>query len=154
MFEWLKKESADFVCLQEVRAQLDDIQGEAFWPNNYHCYHHVAVRKGYSGVAIFTKLKPNNVIEGLGCKEFDAEGRYIECVFENFNIASIYFPSGTTGTIRQDLKYRFLDQFSNLLKERIKNKKPYIFCGDVNIVHKEIDIKNWKANQKNSGCLP
>jgi len=105
-------------------------------------------------VAIFTKLKPNNVIEGLGCKEFDAEGRYIECVFENFNIASIYFPSGTTGTIRQDLKYRFLDQFSNLLKERIKNKKPYIFCGDVNIVHKEIDIKNWKANQKNSGCLP
>ena len=154
MFEWLKKESADFVCLQEVRAQLDDIKSEAFWPSNYHCYHHVAMRKGYSGVAIFTKLKPNNVIEGLGCKEFDAEGRYIECVFENFNIASIYFPSGTTGTIRQDLKYRFLDQFSNLLKERIKNKTPYIFCGDINIVHKEIDIKNWKANQKNSGCLP
>jgi exodeoxyribonuclease-3 len=154
LFEWLKKESADFVCLQEVRAQLDDIKSEAFWPSNYHCFHYVAMRKGYSGVAIFTKLKPNNVIEGLGCKEFDAEGRYIECVFENFNIASIYFPSGTTGTIRQDLKYRFLDQFSDLLKERIKNETPYIFCGDVNIVHKEIDIKNWKANQKNSGCLP
>ena len=142
MFEWLKKESADFVCLQEVRAQLDDIQGEAFWPNNYHCYHHVAVRKGYSGVAIFTKLKPNNVIEGLGCKEFDAEGRYIECEFDDFSLASAYFPSGSSGDQRQEAKYRFLDLFKDKLEAVNLQNKGYLFCGDVNIVHQEIDITN------------
>ena len=154
MFEWLKKESADFVCLQEVRAQLDDIQGEAFWPNNYHCYHHVAMKKGYSGVAIFTKLKPNNVIEGLGCKEFDAEGRYIECEFDDFSLASAYFPSGSSGDQRQEAKYRFLDLFKDKLEAVNLQNKGYLFCGDVNIVHQEIDITNWRANQKNSGCLP
>ena len=154
MFEWLKKESADFVCLQEVRAQLDDIQGEAFWPNNYHCYHHVAMKKGYSGVAIFTKLKPNNVIEGLGCKEFDAEGRYIECEFDDFSLAAAYCPSGSSGEQRQEAKYRFLDLFKDKLEAVNLQNKGYLFCGDVNIVHQEIDITNWRANQKNSGCLP
>ncbi|MBC8226679.1 MAG: exodeoxyribonuclease III [Gammaproteobacteria bacterium] len=154
LFDWLKKEDPDLICLQEVRAQIEDIKDTIYWPENYHCFHHTAEKKGYSGVAIFSKKQPNKVTEGLGVKEFDNEGRYIECSFDNFSIASVYFPSGTTGTIRQDLKYRFLDQFSDLLKETIKNKKPYIFCGDVNIVHKEVDIKNWKANQKNSGCLP
>ena len=154
MFEWLKKENADFVCLQEVRAQLDDIKSEIFWPNNYHCYHHVAIKKGYSGVAIFTKLKPNNVIEGLGQEEFDAEGRYIECEFDDFSLASAYFPSGSSGDQRQELKYRFLDTFEDKIKAQNLNNKEYLFCGDINIVHQEIDITNWKANQKNSGCLP
>ena len=154
MFEWLKKENADFVCLQEVRAQLDDIKSEIFWPNNYHCYHHVAIKKGYSGVAIFTKLKPNNVIEGLGQEEFDAEGRYIECEFDDFSLASAYFPSGSSGDQRQELKYRFLDTFKDKIKAQNLNNKGYLFCGDINIVHQEIDITNWKANQKNSGCLP
>ena len=154
MFEWLKKENADFVCLQEVRAQLDDIKSEIFWPNNYHCYHNVAIKKGYSGVAIFTKLKPNNVIEGLGQEEFDAEGRYIECEFDDFSLASAYFPSGSSGDQRQELKYRFLDTFEDKIKAQNLNNKGYLFCGDINIVHQEIDITNWKANQKNSGCLP
>ena len=114
----------------------------------------MAIKKGYSGVAIFTKLKPNNVIEGLGYEEFDAEGRYIECEFDDFSLASVYFPSGSSGDQRQELKYRFLDSFKNKIKEQNLNNKGYLFCGDVNIVHQEIDITNWKANQKNSGCLP
>ncbi len=154
MFEWLKKENADFVCLQEVRAQLDDIKSEVFWPDNYYCYHYVAIKKGYSGVAIFTKSKPNNIIEGLGCKEFDDEGRYIECEFDDFSLASVYFPSGSSGDQRQEVKYRFLDSFKNKLKAHNFKNKGYLFCGDINIVHKEIDIANWRANQKNSGCLP
>ena len=79
---------------------MDDIKSEIFWPSNYHCYHHVAIKKGYSGVAIFTKQKPNNVIEGLGQEEFDAEGRYIECEFDDFSLASVYFPSGSSGEQR------------------------------------------------------
>tara|TARA_B100000959_G_scaffold285273_1_gene359503 strand:+ start:5289 stop:5999 length:711 start_codon:yes stop_codon:yes gene_type:complete len=154
LFEWLKKENADFVCLQEVRAQLDDIKSEVFWPDNYYCYHYVAIKKGYSGVAIFTKSKPNNIIEGLGCKEFDDEGRYIECEFDDFSLASVYFPSGSSGDQRQEVKYRFLDSFKNKLKAHNFKNKGYLFCGDINIVHKEIDIANWRANQKNSGCLP
>ena len=114
----------------------------------------MAIKKGYSGVAIFTKQKPNNVIEGLGQEEFDAEGRYIECEFDGFSLASVYFPSGSSGDQRQELKYRFLDTFKDKIKAQNLNNKGYLFCGDINIVHQEIDITNWKANQKNSGCLP
>ena len=90
----------------------------------------------------------------MGSKEFDQEGRYIECTYQNFKIASAYFPSGSSGDIRQEAKYRFLEFFEKKITEYNKSKTAFIFCGDINIVHKEIDIKNWKSNQKNSGCLP
>ena len=90
----------------------------------------------------------------MGIEEFDKEGRYIECEFKDFNIASAYFPSGSSGDVRQEAKYRFLDSFEKKLLECNQNETPFLFCGDINIVHKEIDIKNWKSNQKNSGCLP
>jgi len=154
LFGWLNDQDADIVCLQEVRAQVDDIQGDEYWPENYHCFHTQAVKKGYSGVAIFTKKEPESLSHKLGIEEFDQEGRYIECGYKDFNIASAYFPSGSSGDVRQEAKYRFLDFFEKKLLECNQNEMPFLFCGDINIVHKEIDIKNWKSNQKNSGCLP
>ena len=154
LFNWLSEENADIVCLQEVRAQLDDIQGDEYWPNGYHCFHNQAVKKGYSGVAIFTKEKPESLIDTMESEEFDQEGRYIECSLKEFKIASVYFPSGSSGDIRQEAKYRFLDFFEKKIARYNQSKTAFIFCGDINIVHKEIDIKNWKSNQKNSGCLP
>ena len=154
LFDWLNDQDADIVCLQEVRAQLEDIQGDEYWPKKYHCYHNQAVKKGYSGVAIFTKEEPVILIDSLGSEEFDQEGRYIECSYKDFKIASAYFPSGSSGDARQQAKYRFLDFFENKLAECNDSKSAFMFCGDINIVHKEIDIKNWKSNQKNSGCLP
>lgn len=150
----MQKEDADLVCLQEVRAQVQDIESQKFWPEPYFCFYFPAKKKGYSGVAIFSKFKPKQVIEGFNSKEFDCEGRYLELVFNNFSIASVYFPSGSSGEVRQDAKYRFLAEFEIKLRTMQKFQKPFIFCGDVNIVHKEIDIRNWRANQKNSGCLP
>ena len=154
LFNWLSEENADIVCLQEVRAQLDDIQGDEYWPNGYHCFHNQAAKKGYSGVAIFTKEKPESLIDTMESEEFDQEGRYIECSLKEFKIASAYFPSGSSGDIRQEAKYRFLDFFEKKIAQYNQSKTAFIFCGDINIVHKEIDIKNWKSNQKNSGCLP
>ncbi|HJL80350.1 MAG TPA: exodeoxyribonuclease III [Gammaproteobacteria bacterium] len=154
VFSWLNDQDADIVCLQEVRAQVEDIPGEEYWPENYHCFHKQAVKKGYSGVAIFTKKEPETVSDSLGAEEFDQEGRYIECTYQDLIIASAYFPSGSSGDARQEAKYRFLDFFEKKLVEYNKKKTAFVFCGDINIVHKEIDIKNWKSNQKNSGCLP
>ena len=133
---------------------MQDIESQKFWPKPYFCFYFPAEKKGYSGVGILSKHKPKNVIQGLNSKEFDCEGRYLELIFNNFSIASVYFPSGSSGQARQDAKYRFLDEFEIKLKAIQKSQRSFIFCGDVNIVHKEIDIKNWKANQKNSGCLP
>jgi len=154
LFKWLEKENPDFICLQEVRAQIEDMKLDDFWPDDYHCYHHVAQKKGYSGVALFSKRKPSKITQGLGSAEFDAEGRYIECDFKDFVLASVYFPSGSSGDPRQKVKYRFLDIFKTKIDAMKKKKTGYLFCGDINIVHKERDITNWKANQKNSGCLP
>ena len=111
IFDWLNDQNADIVCLQEVRAQLEDIQGDEYWPKKYHCYHKQAVKKGYSGVAIFTKEEPVILIDSLGSEEFDQEGRYIECSYKDFKIASAYFPSGSSGDARKQAKYRFLDFF-------------------------------------------
>ena len=108
-------------------------------------------KKGYSGVAIYSKIEPKNVITGLGWQCADDEGRYIQYDFEDFSVASIYMPSGTSGEHRQSEKYDFMDKYLKILKKIIKDKKTYIICGDWNIAHKKIDIKNWRGNQKNSG---
>ncbi|MEJ2181172.1 MAG: exodeoxyribonuclease III [Gammaproteobacteria bacterium] len=155
-FEWLKKQKADVVCVQEIKAQAHQLDAEIFYPKNYHSYYYEAEKKGYSGVGIYCREKPDNVVIGLGegWEDMDAEGRYIQADFGSLSVASIYLPSGSSSDERQQVKYSFMDRFTDTLKSMKRKRRDYILCGDWNIVHKEIDIKNWKSNQKNSGCLP
>jgi exodeoxyribonuclease-3 len=153
-FTWLAKQDADVVCLQETRAQLAHLPDEIFRPKGYHCYFHDAEKKGYSGVGIYAKQKPDQVITGLGWPIADQEGRYIQADFGNLSVASIYLPSGTSGEERQGHKYAFMDQYLPRLKAIKAGSRDFIICGDWNIAHKNMDLKNWRSNQKNSGFLP
>ncbi len=142
------------VCIQETKAQFQQLTDECFSPAGYHCYYEDAVKKGYSGVAIYSRQKPKKVIRGLGIQEFDDEGRYLEVQLDGLAVVSLYLPSGSSGDLRQDFKYRFLDQFVPHLQKLKRRRSEVILCGDWNIAHKKIDIKNWRGNQKNSGFLP
>lgn len=153
-FNWLDKQAADVICLQEVRACLENIQDEIYWPPNYHIEYLPAQKKGYSGVAIYSKEKPDEIIRSFGHPLADAEGRYLCARFKNVNIASLYLPSGTSGEERQEIKYDMMSAFEQYLQACHKEGGQYIFCGDWNIAHTKEDIKNWKSNQKNSGFLP
>ena len=154
-FEWFATQDIDFLCVQETKAQREQLEGDpTFFPEGYSVEYVDAVKKGYSGVAIYARKKPLKVVKGLGFDVCDTEGRYLRFDYADFSVASLYLPSGTTGDIRQTVKYEFLDHFQTHLDELKAREKPCIICGDYNIVHKEIDIKNWRANQKNSGCLP
>jgi exodeoxyribonuclease-3 len=153
-FEWMLKQNADVVCVQEVRAQHIELQHQLFNPEGYYSYFHCAEKKGYSGVGIYSKQKPLEVITGLGWPEADQEGRYVEAHFADFCIASIYLPSGTSGELRQAVKFDFLKRYADYLKIMISKAKETIICGDFNIAHRQIDLKNWRGNQKNSGFLP
>ncbi len=154
---WLTTAKPDCICVQEVKAQAPDVadrfESLARLKGNFH----FAEKKGYSGVAVYTRLEPTEVIVGFDSHEFDPEGRYVELRFDTparrISIISAYFPSGSSGEERQQAKFRFLDAFyPHLLK--LKARRDFILCGDVNIAHQEIDLKNWKSNQKNSGFLP
>lgn len=151
-FQWMLKEQADVVCLQEVRAQEQQLIDPLFQPEGYHCYYVCAQKKGYSGVAIYTRQKPVRVITELGYPLSDEEGRYIEAVFPTFSVASLYLPSGTSGEHRQKEKYAFMDFYEQHLKQR--KADPLIITGDWNIAHTKKDLKNWRSNQKSSGFLP
>jgi exodeoxyribonuclease-3 len=140
--------------LQETRASQSQLDAEIFWPDDYFCYYFEAQKKGYSGTAIFSKVEPNTVTKGLGFELADDEARYIQADYEGFSVASIYLPSGTSGEIRQVLKMDFLKRLSNDLLRKKRDGREYIICGDWNMCHKEVDLKNWKANRKNSGFLP
>ncbi len=153
-FNWLSNQNADVVCIQETKAQTDQLKSASFWPEGYHCFYHDAEKKGYSGVALYCKTQPSEVIKGLGWPDMDAEGRYIEARFENLSVISLYLPSGSSSEERQMIKFSFLDRFMPYLQEISKNGRDYIICGDWNIAHKEIDLKNWRGNKKNSGFLP
>ena len=153
-FEWLPSIKADVVCLQETRASEDQLDTDIFWPKGYFCYYFDALKKGYSGTAIFSKVEPDNVRRGLGFTLADDEARYIQADYENFSVASLYLPSGTSGEIRQGLKMDFLKRLSRDFADKINDGREYVICGDWNMCHKEIDLKNWKANRKNSGFLP
>ncbi len=153
-FEWLYAQNADIVCLQELKAQEADMTAEMLAPAGYYGYFHYAEKKGYSGVAIYTKKKPDAVTTGLGWPEADTEGRYVEAHFGDLCVASLYLPSGTSGELRQNVKFDFLGRFAKYLAALPTSPKRYIVCGDWNIAHKEIDLKNWKSNQKTSGFLP
>lgn len=153
-FEWLPAQQADFICLQELKAQAADMSADMLNPAGYFGYFHYAEKKGYSGVGIYTRHQPDQIVEGLGNAEFDAEGRYIEVTTGNLSIISVYLPSGSSGDIRQEAKFRFMEIFYAHLADLAQRGREVILCGDWNIAHQEIDLKNWKSNQKNSGFLP
>lgn len=153
-FTWLSQQNADVVCIQEIKAQVDQLNDGIFHPQGYHCYYHQAEKKGYSGVALYSRVKPDNVIEGLGWDYADSEGRYLEAHFGKLRVASLYMQSGSSSEERQALKFRFMDDFMPRLRSLHDTGAEYVICGDWNIAHKKIDIKNWKSNQKNSGFLP
>ncbi|GAB3629457.1 exodeoxyribonuclease III [Pandoraea terrae] len=153
-FEWFGKQDADILCVQELKAQLPDMTPEFLSPHDYLGYFHYAEKKGYSGAGIYARRQPDDVHIGFGNAEFDAEGRYVEARFGNLSIISVYIPSGSSSEERQLAKFRFMDVFMPHLAELRAAGREVILCGDVNIAHKEIDIKNWKGNLKNSGFLP
>lgn len=153
-FDWLRYQRADVVCIQELKAQVDQLQDPVFWPGSFHCHYYQAERKGYSGVGIYCRRKPDNIVSGFEIDEFDNEGRYIEARFGNLGVISLYLPSGSSGPERQASKDRFLEVFPEQLAKLRKKYKNVILCGDWNIAHREIDLKNWQPNQKNSGFLP
>ena len=154
LFEWLRKTKADFICMQETRALEEQICDGNFFLKGYERYMNVAEKKGYSGVAIYTKHKPLSIQKSFSKSIFEKEGRFISAEFESFDIVSIYFPSGSSSDKRQLLKYKFMKLFEKYVKDKIKNKREMIICGDYNIAHTKNDIKNWQSNQKNSGFLP
>jgi exodeoxyribonuclease-3 len=154
---WLAQARPDCICVQEIKAQAADIAGRFEALDAMTGHFHFAQKKGYSGVGIYTRMEPSEVVVGFGSPEFDAEGRYLELRFDTptrkLSIISCYFPSGSSGEERQLAKYRFLALFYPYLTA-LMGQRELVLCGDVNIAHQEIDLKNWRSNQKNSGFLP
>jgi exodeoxyribonuclease-3 len=154
---WLAQSKPDCICLQEVKCQAPDVEGRFERMAGLQGHFHFAQKKGYSGVAVYSRHAPSDLIVGYGSSEFDAEGRYVELRFDTpsrkLSIISCYFPSGSSGEERQQAKFRFLEEFDPHLA-RLKAERDFILCGDVNIAHKEQDLKNWRGNRKNSGFLP
>jgi exodeoxyribonuclease-3 len=153
LFDWLKRQNADVVCLQEVKAMDADIV-DAMRPKGYHAFFCCAQKKGYAGVALYARREPDRVQPGCGAQEHDDEGRYLQADFGKLSVVSLYLPSGSAGPHRQASKFRFMEQFLPRLQQLRADGREYILCGDWNIAHKEIDLKNWRSNQKKSGFLP
>lgn len=151
---WVVAQQADIVCLQELKAQLPDLTAEMQQPDGMHAFYHCAEKKGYSGVGIWSRQAPDRVVAGFDGGEFDAEGRYLRADFGNLSVISLYLPSGSSSPERQEAKFRFLDVFFPHLQQLSAEGREVVLCGDWNIAHQEIDLKNWKSNQKNSGFLP
>ena len=152
--EWAAAQDADFVCVQEIKATEADIPDEMRRIGELDGHFHAAEKKGYSGVGIYCQRPPEPLIAGFGDEEFDAEGRYLEAVYPDLAVVSLYLPSGSSSPERQEAKYRFMERFLLHLEKLRDRGLEVIICGDWNIAHKEIDLKNWKSNQKNSGFLP
>ena len=150
----MQKQDADIVCIQETKAQVDQLNDEIIKPKGYFSYFNSAVKKGYSGVAIYSQIEPEKIIGKIGWKDADIEGRFIQANFGKLSVISLYLPSGSSSEERQAIKFDFLERLTPVLKKMRRQKREYIICGDWNIAHKKIDIKNWKGNQKNSGFLP
>ena len=153
-FEWFKKQNADILCIQELKAQEADLSDELKALPGYHGFFHCALKKGYSGCGLWSRRAPDRVRIGFGDEEFDAEGRCVEADFGRLTVISAYFPSGSSSDERQLAKYRFLERFAPHLKALKDSGREVVLCGDVNIAHREIDIKNWKGNLDHSGFLP
>lgn len=160
-FRWLAQRDVDLVCLQETKAQeaqLIELERKAgkpvFHPAGFHCHYFDAEKKGYSGTAVFSRAQPRAVRRGFGFPMADSEGRYLQVDFEGLSVVSLYLPSGSAGEERQRRKFAFMDAFMAHMRALREHDREYIICGDWNICHKAIDLKNWRSNQKNSGFLP
>ena len=152
--DWLATDPCDIICLQETKAHKDNVNFQAIEALGYHTYWFSAQKKGYSGVAVFTKIKPDAVRYGSQYEQSDFEGRVISLDFGNITLVGAYFPSGSSGEERQTYKYQWLDEFYEYINELQQNGRSVIVCGDYNICHKEIDIHNPKGNKDSSGFLP
>ncbi|WP_040660264.1 exodeoxyribonuclease III [Neisseria shayeganii] len=152
--DYLAEAGADIVCVQELKAQEADLSAEMQRPHGMHGVWHCAEKRGYSGVAVYSKREPDQVQIGMGIPEFDAEGRFVRTDFGNLSVISLYLPSGSSAEERQQVKYRFLDAFYPMLHDMKHSGRDIVVCGDWNIAHQNIDLKNWKGNLKNSGFLP
>lgn len=153
-FAWMLKQDVDVVCIQETKAQIHQLSEEILVPKGYCGFFHDAEKKGYSGVAIYSRQQPDTIKTTLGWHHADTEGRYIQADFGNLSIISLYLPSGSSKEDRQTIKFDFMDKLMPILKKYSKEQRNYIICGDWNIAHKKIDLKNWQGNKKNSGFLP
>jgi exodeoxyribonuclease-3 len=154
LYRWLAAQRADVVCLQEIKAQEADLQDGPYAVKGFERHLHAAEKKGYAGVALYSRKSPKRVVKGFGVKEFDAEGRFLEANYGKLSVISLYLPSGSSGPHRQASKFRFLDKFLPHLERLRRCGREVILCGDWNIAHKEIDLRNWRSNRKNSGFLP
>ena len=153
-FDWLKKQRADVVCIQETKAQNHQLDPALFEPTGYYCFYNDAQRPGYSGTALFSRKKPNKIVTSLGWEPVDSEGRYLQADFDGLSVVSLYVPSGSSGEAAQARKEVFMTHFYEHLRTLRRKRREFIICADWNICHREIDLKNWRGNQKNSGFLP
>jgi exodeoxyribonuclease-3 len=159
-FDWFREQDADVLCVQETKAQEHQLAGtaeldKAFLPDGYRAwFRDASTRKGYSGVAIYSRREPDEVRTAMGWAPFDDEGRYIEARFGNLSVVSFYIPSGSSGELRQGFKFEVMAWLKPVLEAWLASGRDYVLCGDWNIVRSRLDIKNWTSNQKNSGCLP
>jgi exodeoxyribonuclease-3 len=151
---WMVRQRADCVCMQEIKAQENDLSSAILMPGPFKGYFDCARKKGYSGVGMYCRRAPDAVAAGFGSREFDPEGRWIRADFGRLSVVSVYLPSGSSSDERQRAKFRFLREFMPELERLAASGREFILCGDWNIAHQEIDLKNWRANQKNSGFLP
>lgn len=154
-FRWFAKQGADVLCVQETKAQLNQLEDHpVYFPAGYHGYFFDAEKKGYSGVAVYTRHRPDKVVKGLGWPDIDREGRYLQIDLGRLSIVSLYMPSGTSSDDRLAFKLDFMERLKPLLRSYRRKRRNYVICADWNIAHKPIDLKNWRSNQKNSGFLP
>ena len=153
-FEWLHKEQPDVVCIQETKAQIAQLSDPVFAPEGYHCYYNDAIKKGYSGTALYSKVKPKKITTSLGWDPADSEGRYLQADYKGLSVISLYMPSGSSSEEVLQKKLRFMSRFMEHLQALRKKRREVIICADWNICHQQIDLKNWRSNQKNSGFLP
>lgn len=153
-FRWMRRQDADVVCVQETRAHPEQCTRQMLRPKGYFCHLHFGERKGYAGVAIYTRKPPDHVQMGMGVADFDNEGRYVRVDFGTLSIASLYLPSGSSSPARQAAKLYFMREFYPLLNSLRDGGREHLICGDWNIAHQEIDLTNWRSNRNRPGFLP
>ncbi len=152
--DWMRREKADFVCLQEIKAQEADLPRTLLAPRGLHAFFHPAEKKGYSGVAIYARREPDRAVLGLGIPDIDAQGRFLQLDYGKLSVVSVYVPSGTSSEEALARKFAFMKRFLPKLEAMRASGREFVLCGDWNVAHKEIDLKNWRANRKHSGFLP